>query len=97
MADENYPGEKIYVAHVDLLKILYIARDKIHEGHKLMTHPLSGSIKPGQTYYKSIVITKDKGDLDTESLKIIESSIAVAESMLKDFQLIDFELIKSGM
>jgi len=88
---------------------MYYARDKIHEGHKLLTHPLSGSIKPGQSPYKSVVISKEKGELDIESLRIIEGSIAVAKrqvaekeepkwskEILEDFQLIDLDLIAGG-
>jgi len=98
--------EKIFLEDEKLLDVLYLVRDKIHQGHKLLTHPLSGSIKPNQTPYKSIMITKDKGNLDFESLQIIEDSIAVAKGLensavseklfLKDFQLIDLNLILSG-
>ena len=98
--------EKIFLENEELLAVLYRARDKIHEGHKLLTHPLSGSIKPNQTPYKSIMITKEKGQLDFESLQIIEDSITVARGLensavseklfLEDFQLIDLNLISSG-
>ena len=97
--------EKIFLENEKLLNVLYLTRDKIHEGHKLLTHPLSGSIKPNQTPYKSIMITKDKGGLDFESLKLIEDSITVANGLensaaseklfLEDFQLIDLNLITS--
>ena len=98
--------EKIFLENEELLNVLYLTRDKIHQGHKLLTHPLSGSIKPNQTPYKSIMITKDKGQLDFESLKLIEDSIVVAKGLkdsatseklfLEDFQLIDLNLILSG-
>jgi len=99
--------EKVFLENEALLNVLYLARDKIHEGHKLLTHPLSGSIKPNQTPYKSIMITKEKGQLDFESLQLIEDSIAITEglginstaatqSILEDFQLIDLNLILSG-
>jgi len=88
--------EKIFLESADLLKVLCYTRDKVHVGHKLLTHPLSGSVKPNQTCYKSIMITKDKGPLDVESLRIIENSIAVARTLLDDYQLIDLRLIESG-
>ena len=73
--------EKIFLEAAGVLNVLYLVRDKIHEGHKLLTHPLSGSVKPNQTPYKSIMITKGKGQLDFESLRLIEDSIAVAKSL----------------
>lgn len=102
--------EMVYLQNEDLLAVLYLTRDKIHKGHKLLTHPLSGSVKPNQTPYKSIVITIDKAQLDMESLKIIEDSIVLAskqlrdkkvpvwpKEVLEDFQLIDLDLIASGI
>ena len=111
-ADIGRPGatETVYLESAGLLDVLYFTRDKIHLGHRLLTHPLSGSVKPGQTPYKSIVITKDRGALDIESLKIIEDSIAIAvkqtgckqtsptsKELLEDFQLIDLGLITDGI
>ena len=46
------------------LDVLEYVRDKIHKGHKLMTHPLSGSVKPNETPYKTIMISKDKNTMD---------------------------------
>ncbi|KGG80308.1 GrdX family protein [Caloranaerobacter azorensis] len=91
----------------EYLDILKRVRDKIHLGHKLLSHPLSGSVKPNETPYKSIIISKDKGKLDYESLMVIEKSIETAEKFLRnfktpnwtenillDFQIIDLSLIK---
>ena len=102
--------ETVYLENADFINVLYFTRNKIHEGCKLLTHPLSGSVKPNQTPYKSIVITKDKAQLDTESLIIIEDSIAMSmkqinekkapfrpKDILEDFQLIDMDLIASGI
>ena len=90
------------------LDILSYVRDKIHEGHELTTHPLSGSVKPNETPYKTIMISKQKGNMDFDSLKIIEDSIATAkkfmsykatpnwtESVLDDFRVIDLSLIEN--
>lgn len=102
--------ETMYLENFDFLNVLYYTRNKIHEGHKLLTHPLSGSVKPNQTPYKSLVITKEKAQLDIESLKIIEDSITIArkqinekqapvwaKEILEDFKLIDKDLITSGI
>ncbi len=111
-AEKKYFGsmKTIYLENTDYIHILYSVRDKIHEGHKLLTHPLSGSVKPNQTPYKSIVISEEKGQLDFDSLKIIEDSITIAKKLLDekptreysqkildDFQLIDLDLITGGI
>ncbi len=86
--------------------ILDITRRKIHEGYELLTHPLSGSVKPNETPYKSIIVSKEKKALDYQSLSIIEESIGTfnkfqenkitpnwTERVLDDFRVIDFSLI----
>lgn len=93
-----------------LIEVLIKARDYIHKGHSLLMHPLSGSIKPNETPYRSLVITKNPliGETDFKSLELIENSIAAykkfvhhggqyAEEILKDYQVIDLELVKSAV
>ncbi len=100
--------EIIFKEDATYLEILEFVRDKVHEGHKLMTHPLSGSIKPNETPYKTIMISKEKGRLDYDGTKIIEESIATAkkfisnkptpnwvERVLDDFRVIDLSLIEN--
>lgn len=90
------------------LDVLKYVRDRIHEGHKLLTHPLSGSVKPNETVYKTIMISNKKDILDFDSLKLIEESIATAkkfaankptpdwpENILDDFRVIDLSLIEN--
>lgn len=100
--------EMNYKEDFNYLQILDFLRDKIHEGHKLLTHPLSGSIKPNETPYKTIMISKEKGSLDSDGLMIVEESIATAkkfmtdkptpdwvERVLDDFRVIDLSLIEN--
>ena len=93
---------------VSFREILVLARDRIHRGHRLLTHPLSGSIKPNETPYKSMLLTEQAGALDVESLEIIENAIAtcdkfpikfpaMTEGIRADFQLLDFTLISSAL
>ena len=90
---------------VSYLDILIVTRNYIHKGHKLLTHPLSGSVKPKETPYKSVVISPNASGLDIQSVSIIEESIAcvgrftdreIPESALKDFMEIDCSLIESS-
>jgi len=90
------------------VEILRFARDLIHIGHILLTHPMAGSIKPNETPYKSIMLSKDKQGLDLQSVKIIEESIQVCEKfiltrrsyeqeVLADFQHVDCSLIENAV
>lgn len=112
----NYNVYKKYKDNLDItydenfsyLDILEYTRDKVHQGHELLTHPLSGSIKPNETPYKSILISKRKDKLDFNSLSIIEESIKTSEKffnnkitpnwtkkVLEDFRVIDLSLIEN--
>lgn len=97
-----------YKGDFSYLDILYYTRDLIHQGHRLLTHPLSGSIKPNETPFKTIIISINRSDLDYDSLKIIEDSIQTAqkflnikatsnwsEKVLDDFRVIDLSLIEN--
>ena len=90
------------------IDVLTAARDFIHKGHALRSHPLSGSVKPGETPYKTVALSKDTGSLDAGSLRIIEECILTArkfglkpgcreenarERVVKDYQLVDYTLI----
>lgn len=103
--------DKIYLKNASLKDVLIQVRDEIHRGANLLTHPLTGGIKPDESPFKSILIQKrSESSLDLESLNIISSAIEVAEKFLrdscvkkynaniiKDFQTIDFAMIESGI
>ena len=89
-------------------EILKEVRDRIHEGHTLLSHPLSGSVKPNETPYKSIMISEGKGEVDEASLKLIENAIQACRKFVfksdqykpevyEDFRLIDWTLLESGI
>lgn len=87
-------------------EILTLARDEVHKGRRLLTHPLSGSVKPGETPYKSVAVSVKSGELDMDSLTLIEQSIQTCDkfpiraksripALQNDFQTIDLTLISS--
>lgn len=84
-------------------------RDYIHKGHKLLTHPLSSSVKPNETPYKSVILSARSEKLDLDSLLIIENSILTydkfnkiklktnySDNVLNDFKLIDLTVLESA-
>jgi len=87
-------------------QVLIRVRDLIHSGHKLLTHPLSGSVKPNETVFKTIIVSEQQSTLDLDSLRIIEQSLEtvkkfginrhlLTENILSDFRLVDLSLIES--
>ena len=89
--------------------VLRNVRDLVHLGYRVLTAPLSGSVKPWETPYRSVMVTSDHGDeVDAFSLDIMERALAVIEkskdrpwtytpSVLYDFQVIDLSLIESAL
>ena len=103
-------GETHNVVYKDVSyeDVLREVRDRIHEGHSMLTHPLSGSVKPNETPYKSIMISEERRGIDEESVLLIENAIHACkkfefksdryrQEVYEDFQLIDCTLIESGM
>lgn len=109
--DRFHMDEVIYLDTLDIMEVMKTVRNYIHKGYKLLTHPLSGSVKPVETPFKSIAISVDPTTLDMQSLTIIEDAITMTETfkrnenraltmpenILDDFRLIDFGLIESGL
>ena len=75
-------------------EVLYKVRDHVHRGHELLTHPLSGSVKPNETPFKSILLDGKTGEMNLDSLRIIEKSIETAEKFYYDDRKIDEEILK---
>ena len=103
--DDTYEVIYLELSYEELLKVV---RDRIYEGHRLLTHPLSGSVKPKETPYKSVLISERKEKVDGETVRLIENAILVCqkfqdkskyykEEVYKDFQLVDWTLLESGL
>lgn len=106
--DKLKDTRNIIYREISYEEILREVRDRIHEGHRLLSHPLSGSVKPNETPYKSIMISERRGEVDEGSVKLIENAIQACrkfifksdlyeEPVYDDFQLIDWSLLESGM
>lgn len=69
---------------LDLLGFFKELRDRIHAGETLLSHPLSSSIKPGETPYKSVLLEKKGAEetTDQNSLEMVEIAIQATEKFL---------------
>lgn len=98
----------IFFEDLPIQDFMMKVRDMCMDGHELLTHPLSGSVKPGETPYKSVLVSAHKGQADLNGLKLAETAMNAVEkfkfmdkhwspSVLDDFQLVDYTLISSGI
>lgn len=103
--DRKYTVVYKETSYEELLKEV---RDRIHQGHTLLSHPLSGSVKPNETPYKSVMITAKKGEVDQNSVLLIENAIQACgkfafksdkyqKEVYDDFQMIDWTLLESAL
>lgn len=102
---KDYDVDYSPISYVELLEEV---RDRVHKGAKILTHPLSGSVKPNETPFKSIYVSKRTGKLDVPSLELIEAAIVTCRNfpikfpnmspkMRADFALIDCSLVASAL
>ena len=100
-----YPIEFVEGGYRD---VLVKARDMVYIGHTLYTHPLAGSVKPNETVYRSIAVSKNPHAFSQEQAEMMSNSIMVSDKflpkksmltdeLLKDFQLVDYTLIAGAM
>ena len=89
-------------------EILVEARDLVYAGRTLYTHPLAGSVKPNETPYKSLIVSREAHGFNAQHEEMIASAIAVFDkfkplgrtfppSVLEDFQLIDYTLLAGAI
>lgn len=97
---------RVVYYNVSFRDLLIRVRDMVHLGYELLSHPLSGSVKPNETPYKSVIVSDKLGKLHLQSVEMIEAGIAAADKfpikfpqmtqdIREDFQLIDCTLIQS--
>ena len=102
----DYNGDWTY------LEVLLRARDLIHAGAKLITHPMAGSLKPNQTPYRSVVLGSESME-DKEpwrDVMLIEESIEACEKFLRcrplppwhekaleDFRTLDLSFLEGAL
>lgn len=94
------------------LDVLIRVRDSIHGGSHLETHPMSGSVKPNQNPYKTVVVSdhRTEGTELQEFVTVMENCIITFQNFLRDrslpdwsdklqedFRIVDLSLIESAV
>ena len=101
-----------YLEDGSYLDVLLKVRDYLHLGWKLETHPMTGSLKPNQTPFKSIMISNnplDQEEFCSQEITI-ENGIAACrkfqsikktpdwpENIREDFRIVDLSLIEGAI
>ncbi|MBF0713160.1 GrdX family protein [Gemella sp. GH3] len=96
---------KIEYYDTDYFHILEITRDYVHKNYEILTHPLYGSVKPNETIYRTILVTKNDS-LNYNSVTLISEAIDTFIKFKKnkvtptwndkvkdDFSVIDYDLL----
>ena len=84
-------GDQIQVEYLDgqsYMDVLVKVRDYIQNGWCLETHPMTGSLKPNQTPYKSVMVSDrpvDKEEFYQQEITIAHIIEVVCEDLNLDF------------
>lgn len=108
-AEEKWEGQAGQVILVETYEeVLIKARDLIHTGHKLLTHPQASSLKPNQTPYRTVLLYSEGDKNNAEDIRLIEEAIAAYqkwtaihkppkydEKIAYDYKTIDLSMIEN--
>ena len=98
---------------VSIPELFAIVQTELDQGYALLTHPLTGSIRPDITPYKSILISDRPGQPDAEGQTVLEKAIRYTDMLFQmskqpacagwdrkareDFQYVDRSLIQTAL
>ena len=101
-----------YLEGKGYMDVLLTVRDYIQKGWRLETHPMTGSLKPNQTPYKSIMVSDlplDQEEFYSQEMTIenrilscrkfleIKQTPDWSEEIRKDFMIVDLSLIEGAI
>lgn len=91
----------------DFIDVLNKAKELVNEGYKLISYPLGASIRIMYSPIRSILVSKEKQDIDLDSMQIINSSIEKYKITMgirksdkrnrSDYEVIDYDFIISAI
>jgi len=89
-------------------QVFNAVRDAVHLGAELISHPLSGSLKPNESPFKSVLLSTARGSVHRASLTVIEDAASVFERLpikarlystqvMADFECVDLDLTRQAI
>jgi len=103
------PETAVVFKSVGIRDIFEEAARYVAQGYCLLTHPLSGSVKPGETPYKSMLLACEaSSEMDATSARLVSSALDACDKfenkiqyyddqVLRDLQLVDYSLIQGAL
>lgn len=103
------PGNEVVFETGGIRSVFEEAARLVAKGHHLLSHPLSGSVKPGETPYKSMLVAREASQvMDAASARLVASALDACdkfadktgsydEQTLCDLQLVDYSLIEGAL
>lgn len=75
---------KLEYYETDVLGLFRIVSQDVSAGFRLLTHPLTGSVRPDITPYKTVLLSKDaEEEADVESVRLIGNAVRYAEDLYR--------------
>jgi len=103
---KDYFNNILYVEGT-MEEVLIKVRDLVHKGHRIISHPLPGSLKIIVSPIRSVVLSNKSYEVDLEQLMLIENSIVrfrqhrsdkgLDFTNEEDYKKLDLELLKSAL
>lgn len=107
---ENIDGVCVLLVDGDPSQVLNKALNLVAEGYSLLTHPLAGSLRPGQSPFRSVLLEANNDDADLPALNCLHQAIKKLEDMSfkswendltspyqEDYQLLDLKIIEEAV
>ncbi|MDR1834450.1 MAG: GrdX family protein [Fusobacteriaceae bacterium] len=99
-------NEVLFYQKKDLIELLEIVRDKVNEGHRLLSDPIFSCLERPENPYKSVAITELRFEDNKDHQKMIDGVISIAkkienrkkfyefhENNLDEYRFIDLNLL----
>lgn len=109
----NFYKETDQIIHLkggDFSQVLDLVREKVHEGHILLTDPIFSNIECCGNPFKSIAISKVLDSENHQSIELMEGAMKVSkklicsqdykslkDELLEEYRFIDLNLIREGL
>lgn len=102
-------NEVFYFQKMDYVDLLNVVREKIYQGHKLLSDPIMYNLENTDNPYKSIALSTTVAK-DEEQEKLIDNVINIAKKIpnrkhfvdfdditLEEFRFVDLNLLSDGI
>lgn len=102
-------NEVFYFQKMDFIDLLNVVKEKIYEGHKLLSDPIMYNLENTDNPYKSIALSAKCGE-DENQKELIDNVINIAKKIparkhfsdfeditLEEFRFIDLNLLSDGI